>query len=89
MYTMLYLQDNQQGPTVQHKELCSRLRGSLDGREVWGRMETCTCMAEFFCCLPETITTLLTGYTPVKNKKLKNKHYLYDPAIPLLGILYT
>ena len=24
-----------------------------------------TCMAEFLCCLPETITTLLIGYTPI------------------------
>ena len=27
--------DNQQGPTVQQKELCSVLCGSLDGREAW------------------------------------------------------
>ena len=28
-------------------------------------------MAESFHCLPETTTTLLTGYTPKQNKKLK------------------
>ena len=28
--------DNQRGPTVQHRELCSMLCGSLDGRGVWG-----------------------------------------------------
>ena len=27
--------DNKQGPTVEHRELCSMLCGSLDGREVW------------------------------------------------------
>ena len=27
---------------------------------VWGRMNTCICMADF-CCSPETITTLLIG----------------------------
>ena len=33
---------------------------------VWGRMDTCSiCMAESLCCPPETITTLLIGYTPV------------------------
>ena len=32
-------------------------------------MGTCICMAESFDCLPETITTLLTGYTPIQNKK--------------------
>ena len=28
--------DDQQGPTEQHRELCSMLCGSLDGRVVWG-----------------------------------------------------
>ena len=55
--------DDQQGPTVQHRELCSMLCGSLDGRGVGGRMDTRVCMAEFLCCLPESITTLLIGYT--------------------------
>ena len=49
------------------------LCGSLDGREVWGRMDTCICMVESLCCSPETITTLLIGYTPIQNKKLKKK----------------
>ena len=29
------------------------------------------CVAESLCCPPETITTLLTGYTPIQNKKFK------------------
>ena len=33
--------DNRQGPTVQPREFCSMLCGSLDGRGVWGRMDTC------------------------------------------------
>ena len=44
------------------------LGGSLDGREVWGRMDTGICMAESLPCSPETITTLLIGYTPIQNK---------------------
>ena len=28
-------------------------------------MDTCICMAESLCCPPETITALLTGYTPI------------------------
>ena len=63
----------QQGPIVQHGELCSRLCGSLDGRGVWGKMDTCICMAESLHCSLETITTLLTGYTPTQNKKYKVK----------------
>ena len=50
--------DNQQGPTEQHRELCSMLCGSLDGRGVWGRMDK----RESLHCSPKTITTLLTGY---------------------------
>ena len=50
-------------------ELCSMLCGSLDGRRVWRRTDTCVCMTESLGCSPETITTLLTGYTPIQNKK--------------------
>ena len=50
----------QQGPTVQHREVHSTLCGRLDGRGVWARMDTCMCMAESLCCVPETITTLLS-----------------------------
>ena len=33
-----------------------------------------TYMAESLCCSPETITTLLTGYTPTQNKKFFKKN---------------
>ena len=36
-------------------------------------MDTCICTAESLHCLPETITTLLIGYTPVQNKNFKKK----------------
>ena len=36
--------DNQQGPNVQHREICSMLHGSLDGRGVSGRVDTYICM---------------------------------------------
>ena len=42
------------------------LCANLDGRGVWGRMETCVCMAESLHSIPETITTLLIGYTQYK-----------------------
>ena len=57
--------ENQQGPTVYHKEFCSMFCGSLGGRELGymyvytQRMDTCICMAESLCFSPETITTLL------------------------------
>ena len=65
MYTAIFKMGNQQGPTVQHRELCSMLCGSLDGRGVWGRKDTRICMVESLCCAPETTTTLLIGYTPI------------------------
>ena len=43
---------------------------SLDGKGVWGRMETGIHMAELFHCSPAIITALLTGYTPIQSKKL-------------------
>ena len=41
------------------------------GRGVWGRMDTCICMAKFLHCSLETITMLLIIYTPIQNKKFK------------------
>ena len=53
-------------------ELCSDIT-SLDERGVWGRMDTRICMAESLHCSPETITTLLIGFTPIQNKKVFKK----------------
>ena len=63
----------QQGPTVQCREFCSKLCGSLDGRGVLGKMDTCICMAESLCCPAETITTLLISHTPIQNEKFNKK----------------
>ena len=38
-----------------------------------GGMDTCISMAEFLCCVPESIKTLLIGYTPIQNKKFNIK----------------
>ena len=32
---------------------------------VWGRMDTCICMAESLHCSTETTTTLLIDYNPI------------------------
>ena len=34
---------------------------------IWGRTDTWTCMLESLCCPPETITTVLIGFIPVKS----------------------
>ena len=45
--------------------------GNLDKRGVWGKMDTCICMAEFLYCSPETTTQLLLSYIPIQSKKFK------------------
>ena len=65
VHAAVFNMSNRQGPIVWHKELCSTLYGSLDGRGVLGRTDMYTRMAEFLRCASETITTLLMGYTPI------------------------
>ena len=60
---------------LEHMKLCSMLCGSLDERGVWGRVNIC--MAESLLCSLETITTLLTGYTPTHNNNLKKIDLLH------------
>ena len=60
--------DNQWGPPIWYMELCSMLHGSLDGRGVWGRMDTRKYMVESLYYSRETITTLLISNTPIQNK---------------------
>ena len=68
MYTLLYLK------WITNKDLldspcnCSMLCGSLDGKRVWGRMDSCICISAFAVHLPESVTILLIGYTPIQNK---------------------
>ena len=45
------------------------LYGSLDGRGVWGGMDTCKCMAELPHCSPETITILMSAIPQYKIKR--------------------
>ena len=71
------------------------LHGSLGGREVWERMDTCICKAESLCCLPDTITTLLIVYAAATAaaKSLQLCPTLCDPrdgsppGSPVPGIL--
>ena len=36
VHTAIFKMDNEQGPSVEPRELCSMLRGGLDGRGVGG-----------------------------------------------------
>ena len=65
------------------------LCGSLDGREVWGRMDTSIWMAESLHCSPDTITTLLIYKINYKikckiiqNKKLKKAILTLKNTLP-------
>ena len=57
------------------------LCGCLDGKRVWGRMDTCIYIAESVLHSPKTTTTLLIDYTPIQNvnfgKKNTISHVLY------------
>ena len=58
MYTLLYLK------WITNEDLLyspGMLHGSMDGKGIWRRMDTCIHMAGSLCCSPETITTLLIG----------------------------
>ena len=61
-------------------KFCSILCGSLDGKGVWGRMDTCICMAEFLHCSSEIITTLLTSYVCVRAKLFQSCLTLCNPV---------
>ena len=64
--SIIFNMDKQQVPTVEHREPCSVLCGSLNRRSVWGRMDTCVCMAESLCCSSQTLTTLLISDTSIQ-----------------------
>ena len=65
-------------------ELCSVLQGSLAGRGVWARMDTCIRVTELLSCSPETITTLLNSYNPTQNKTLSKKEFIHNLIIKLV-----
>jgi len=65
----IFEMDNQQGPSVQHRELCSVLCTSLDGKGVFGRMDACVCIAESLSCSPDIILSISS--TQIQNKKFK------------------
>ena len=63
-------------------ELYSVLCANLNGREVWGRMDTCICMYGWVpFCSPETTTTWLIGYTLRQNKSLKFERKIFFASL--------
>ena len=65
IYISIFKIVNQQGPAVEHRELCSVFCNNLNGKRIWKRIDTCICITESLCCTPETNITLLINYTPI------------------------
>ena len=63
--------DNQQGPSVYTGTSARCYVAAWIGGEFGGEWIHVHVMTESLCCAPETITTVITGYTPVQNKKFK------------------
>ena len=74
------------------------LCASLDGKWVWGRMDSCIYMAESLCCSPKTTTTSLISYAPykmflvlknIKRKTIdyKKKRYIKSPTRNIFFVL--
>ena len=53
-----------------YSTLCM-LCASLDGRALWGGMDTCMSVAESLCSSPETTRTLFISCISSQNKKFK------------------
>ena len=67
IYTAVFKIDNQQGCTVQHRELYSIFCNNLNGKRIWKSIDIC--ITESLCYTSETKTTLYMNHTPI----LKNK----------------
>ena len=63
MYTLLYFKWTVTYCIAQGPLLNVMQQPGWEGS--WERMDMCVCVADSFCCPPETIITLLFGYTPV------------------------
>ena len=55
-HTGIFKMDNQQRPTVQHREFCSVLCNNLHGKRILKRKDTCVYKTESLCYTPETNT---------------------------------
>ena len=57
---------------------------------IWGRMDACIHTAEFLCCSPGTIATLIIDDTPRQNQKIQKKKKIMSDTlsgcIPLLTL---
>ena len=67
--TAIFKIDNQQGSTVQHRELCPAFCNNLNGKRILKSLDICICLTEPICCTPETNMTLQINYTLIWRRK--------------------
>ena len=63
--TAIFKTDNQQGPILQHRDLCSILSDNLHQKRIWKRIDSYGCITESLCCALETEKAWLINYTPI------------------------
>ena len=68
IYLLLYLKWDNHRKTycITHGTLLS-IMCLPEWEGAWGKMDKCMFMVESLCCASETITALLTSYTPIEN----------------------
>ena len=73
VHSIIFKTDNQQGPMIQHRELCSVFCSNLNGKRIWKRIDTCIYITESLCYTPETNATSLINYTSIQTFLKKEK----------------
>ena len=56
-HNTIFTIESQQGPTVEHRELCLIFYINFSGKRIWKIVDTC--ITESLCCIPETNKALL------------------------------
>ena len=70
--------DKQPGPTVWHRGLCSVSCGSLDGRGVWGRVDTYVCVTVSLLCTWNYHSAVNWLYSSIKQKVEKKQSWIHS-----------
>ena len=81
IYTLLYLKwISAKGCFIAHESLLNVMwQPKWEG--VWGRMDACIHTAEFLCCSPGAIVTLIIDGTPRQNQKIQKKKKIMSDTL--------
>ena len=78
VHTVTFKMDKYPGPTVWHRGLCSVSYGSLDGRGVWGRVDTCVCVTVSLLCTWNYHNAVNWLYSSIKQKVEKKQPWIHN-----------